>query len=398
MFERVSFLLGSGVSIPAGMPSVEKITKKVLSATEVWRHTDGTYCIGSDLSIEKGYVDRVTKFLKILYAEITQYYNSRRYDVAGRIINYEDLYYTTLQIYQSEMGSHENPIVQPFIDKIFSEIEPLFKGKKNEIKKSWELYEIAEEARNYIHDIVSNDLRNGPKKNTSYMRVIGDLCRDMCIIPDVFTLNHDTVIESYLDGSGIQFTDGFELTESGYSYWAPDIFEHSDHKIRLFKLHGSWNWFRYNRNAVTGKNDPVGKAVDGRYWLKKDRDGEIRWRDCGRSIMLIGTYNKIPEYTNRIFADLFCQFRCTLRKTNLLIVTGYGFGDQGIDSQIAEWANTSDKSIMVVIHKNPDDLKRGATGIIGNNWDKWLHEKKLLIVEKWIENTSSEDITNILSQ
>ncbi len=39
MPKRVSFLLGSGVSIPARMPSVNDITKRVLSGMGVMRHT-----------------------------------------------------------------------------------------------------------------------------------------------------------------------------------------------------------------------------------------------------------------------------------------------------------------------------------------------------------------------
>ncbi len=37
MAQRVSFLFGSGVSTPAGMPSVSQITEKVLSGNGVMR-------------------------------------------------------------------------------------------------------------------------------------------------------------------------------------------------------------------------------------------------------------------------------------------------------------------------------------------------------------------------
>ena len=66
MPERVSFLLGSGVSIPAGMPSVKDITERVLSGMEIYRHTDGKYYIGPPDDIMEGYVERVVEFLSTL--------------------------------------------------------------------------------------------------------------------------------------------------------------------------------------------------------------------------------------------------------------------------------------------------------------------------------------------
>ena len=79
---------------------------------------------------------------------------------------------TALQINESEVGAHENPVVQVFIDKIVSDIEPLFIGKENEIKSGWELYEIAEEATIYIHDIVSNALRT-ESPSVSHLSCVG---------------------------------------------------------------------------------------------------------------------------------------------------------------------------------------------------------------------------------
>jgi len=395
--DSVSFLLGSGVSIPAGMPSVNHITEKVLSGMGVMRHTDGKYYIGEPDDVMVGYVERVVEFLKRLHPEIKDYYGSRPWYTpdSERMVNYEDLYYVALQIYQSETGAHENPIVQAFIDKILPDIKPLFVGREDEIERVWNLRKIAEEATHYIHDIVSSILRTKPT-DMSYLSCIGDACQDIGIPLNLFTLNHDTVLEQYLDGSGVEYTDGIESTEKGYRYWSPEVFEHTTHKVRLFKLHGSWNWFRYEQSAATGRNDPVGMAIDGHYWLIKGPDGELQRRDCGRSMLLVGTFNKIPEYTNRIFADLFCQFRRALRETDLLIVCGYSFGDQGINMQVEEWANSADKTVMVVIHKNPEDLEMGPGGNIYHNWDRWFKNKKLVVVEKWIEDTSWKDIQDAI--
>jgi hypothetical protein len=374
------------------MPSVYEITEKVCTGVGVMRHTDGNYYIGEP-NFMVGCIERVVEFLNRLCVEIKDYYASRRYYTpdSERMVNYEDLYYAALQICDSETGAHDNPIVQAFIDKILPDIESLFVGKEDEIEREWSLLQIAEEATHYIHDIVSNVLRRG-STDVSYLSFIGDACQDIGGPLNLFTLNHDTLLEQYLVESSIEYTDGFASIENNYRYWSPGVFEHSADKVWLFKLHGSWDWFRYEPSAATGRNDPVGIAIDGRYWLVKDPNGELQRRYCGRSVLLVGTFNKIPEYTNRIFADLFCEFRRVLREADVLIVCGYGFGDQGINRQVAEWADSSDKTVMVVIDKNPEDLQMPSRGNICHKWDRWLENEKLVVVRKLLQQTSWTDI------
>jgi len=80
MSQKVSFLLGSGVSIPAKMPSVKEITERVLSGAGVRRHTAGNYDFGQPLYAHTGFPDeyvlRVVAFLKRPSVEIEQYYSS----------------------------------------------------------------------------------------------------------------------------------------------------------------------------------------------------------------------------------------------------------------------------------------------------------------------------------
>ena len=128
---RVAFLLGSGISIPAGMPSTWEITDQVLSGKGVMHHTDGNYYFGRPLYAHIGmpdeYVPRVQKFLKKIKVEIDRYYSLQR-----RLTNYEDLSYAATQIYDSETGNHDNPLVQSFIDKILPKIKSLLVGKEGE--------------------------------------------------------------------------------------------------------------------------------------------------------------------------------------------------------------------------------------------------------------------------
>ncbi len=115
-------------------------------------------------------------------------------------------------------------------------------------------------------------------------------------------------------------------------------------------------------------------------------------------MLLVGTLNKMLEYTSGIHAVLFFEFSRALRETELLIVSGYSFGDKGINRQLAEWVNSSDQKqkVMVVIHSEPKDLKKGAGTDIFMDWDRWLQSKRLVLVPRWIQDTSWKDIKDAI--
>jgi len=394
--QKLSFLLGSGVSLPAKIPSVKQITEKVLLGVDVRRHSVGNYDFGQPLYAHAGFIDeyvpRVVAFLKRLFVEIEQYYKSDH----ERVVNYEDLFYVAAQIHDSELGEYDNPIVQAFIDKILPDIEPLFVGNENEIRKKWALHEIAIEASHYIQDIVWRSLVSEPA-DLNYLHCVRDVCQDNGISSvDLFTLNHDTVIERYLNSCDIKYTEGFGPPIKGVRYWSPEAFDGLSYNVRLFKLHGSVNWFLFESNSTTGRNEPVGIVLDGDYLHSKNPDGKLQRPVYYRPMLLAGTFNKMLQYTSGIYADLYCQMYRALQDTGLLILCGYGFGDKGINTRIIEWLYSSPQNLMVVIHAEPDSLKMNARGAILKNWDNWLQNNKLVLVQKWIEETSWKDISDAI--
>lgn len=392
MSQKVSFILGAGVSIPAKMPSVSDITDKVLSGTGIMRSTDENYYFGrpqyAHVGIADEYIPRVVTFLKRLSVEIQRYYIS----TPERVVNYEDLFYLAAQIHDSELREYDNPIVEAFVDKILPDITPLLVGQELEIRKQWQLHELAREATRYIHCIVWHSLTKEPG-DLHYLRLVREACQEATISSlDLFTLNHDTVIEQYLDRCGVRYTDGFGQPIKAVRYWSPEMFEDPSYNVRLFKLHGSVNWFRFEPHAASWKNEPVGIALDGDFWHTEKPDGQSQLPVDGRPKLLAGTFNKMLEYTSGIYFDLYCQMYRALHDTELLIFCGYGFGDKGINTRLVEWAHASEKNVMVVIHPEPESLKARARGSISKNWDRWVQSNRLVLVEKTIEDTSWKDI------
>jgi SIR2-like domain len=395
--DQISFLLGSGVSIPADFPRVGELTGLILSGNGIRRHTNEIYSFGKPLyeGFSDEYVPRITGFLNRLKTEIDSYYLYQN----SRLTDYEDLYYVAAQVRDSELHEYDNPAVQPFVDKILPEIKPLLGGKVSEIRKKWELYELANEATNYIRDVVWHSLTKKEPSRLDHLRCIRDACLDDAVSRVyIHTLNHDTILEQYLSQSNInQVIDGFGVPQNGMRYWNPDVFGNDVFKVRLIKLHGSLNWFRFRpHEGGDWSDEKIAIPLDWDFWHSKDLKGKLQWPVDGRPMFLAGTFNKMLDYNSGVYADLHYQFHRSLKETPVLIVSGYGFCDKGINRKINEWFYSSNKHRIIIIHPNESALLMSAREAISNKWDGWLKTRRVHIITKPIEETSWQELFTYL--
>jgi hypothetical protein len=210
---RTAFLVGSGLSSAMGLPRIGEITQQVLSGENVVRHTNGKYYI--DKNGELGPADdtlsvrRVLLFLQRLRSEIDSYY---RWSVE-RVANYEDMYFVAGQIADSELRDYENPAIQALIDRILIDVVPAMTQMTSPVSGKWRLDELADSSLTYIRGTVAH-LLSKPVADYSPLRVIIDAIGDFAPRSvDVFTLNHDTLLEKFLHDHGIPFVDGFGISD-----------------------------------------------------------------------------------------------------------------------------------------------------------------------------------------
>ena len=391
---KIAFLLGSGISIPAGMPKLHEITERVLSGKDIYYAT-GEEIFTSykpNLPITEENVPRVLKFLYMLKVEIDYYYEKHRFKQdTSYCANYEDLYYAASQIYYSELGEYDIPAVQPLVDKILPYTQPLL--KRTNIRSEWILSQLAGETMKYIEYVVFHELNKDPKP-LDYLDFIKEACEDKGFSRvDIFTLNHDTVLEKYLERylnqNEVLFSYGFFKPEGEQNgYWKPRLFNSRSFRVHLFKLHGSINWFHtkdWSKIVIPSPSDMI----------KKDASARILAVDT-RPILLIGTYNKMLEYTSGIFEELHYQFYRSLRQVKKLVICGYGFGDRGINNKIIEWIYPSNNHRIILIDHEPETVRNKARGSIRDKWNDWINEKKLIIIAKKIEETSWKEIRDSL--
>jgi hypothetical protein len=336
---RIIFLFGAGASIPAGMPKTDEITERVLSCTNIGRHSDGSYYFDYNCGTSDQYIKRIRVMTGLLKEEVSRFYSQRQED-GSPLFNYEDIYYVVRQIRDYAEGAQDNPTILPFIEKIRPAIKPYFNSTKGETIEQWSLWDISRETVDYIRDVVRGMLKKEPR-DLNYLNFIKEAWQ-ACKAIDIFTLNHDTVIERYLGKESIPFIDGFGNQNGSMRHWEPASFENVARQLRLFKLHGAVNWYSYKPSNGTVLDDKI-CINDGYSW---DTEGHTPLG--GHPEILIGTYNKMINYANEVFIDLRNMFYQSLHSTHHVIICGYSFGDHGINKMLDTWIKLPNRRLVVV--------------------------------------------------
>lgn len=360
--KKVTFLFGAGISIPAGLPSTGDITKRVLGGADIFKHTDDNYYLGKEPSLapDNAYMSRVIIVLNHLNDYLKEYYKGND----EKIINYEDLYLLADVLYKTE-GNWRNPHTKPFLNEILPIIRPLLKDGVDEfIKRHWRPIDIFAELRKYIRDVVWH-LLSVTNVDISYLSAISEACMDNKVGEvTIFSLNHDLILEKTLYNSSIIPCDGFGEPEAEVRYWNPVLFERSKNKVKLYKIHGSVNWFKFTGSDFDPYTDRIGIPQSNDIWHTKNLTGDLQWPKDGRPVILAGTENKILEYSSGIFLSIISRFREHLESVDLLIISGYSFGDIGINRLIFDWlfGDKERQILLITPSKNPWILGRLRIG------------------------------------
>ncbi len=350
------------------------------------------------------------EIIHYLKSEIEQYY--RKHYRPHYEVTYEDIYAMANRVYLSELGNYPDPLIQSFFDRhlddmldvirviyldddsvVLEEILKITRGSKE-----FEGFRIANGYRLERYDIndifqkviehIENNLINSiskPPLICNVDRIWNNIYIDTDLDSiDIFTLNHDTVLEALFWKKGYAFTDGFDLNDDGtLRIWNPLTFEEVDKRYHLYKLHGSFTWAYHSQHktAVTyplGEFSRLGSVIEG----------------AGDNEILIGTFEKMLEYGGGIFIDLFWHFWKVLRKIDKLIVCGYGFRDKGINNYLIDWLVANDNRKIIVIHPDLAKLMDEASPAFRNLWSE--KNDKFINIPYRMETVTWECIKNNL--
>ena len=359
--KRLVFLFGAGVSQPAGLPSTKDITKKVHTPDGVYRGRDGGYYLGNkspDLSGADA-VPQMVDMIALIKEILEEHYsdeNKRAYHYSVEPkISYEDYY---SYAYALDTGVKWNrPEAFLLLQDMEKRIQKLIKKRKASGEKirvsGWDKRSLYNEVMNYIHDIVWHMLERKPQE-PAYLKFLKEACSDRSHTGiDIFTTNHDSIIERFFSSKGIQYVDGFEANADGDVRWLnTELFDESNMPVRLFKLHGAINWFRFCYPFQNSGPAEVALSKSKNPSYHKDANGinlPLLCAGPARPLILIGTTNKILEYSHGVFLDLLSRFQRILKGADILVVSGFSFADVGITNNIFDWLSSKPSRMMLVI-------------------------------------------------
>jgi hypothetical protein len=88
-----------------------------------------------------------------------------------------------------------------------------------------------------------------------------------------------------------------------------------------------------------------------------------------------------PVSFARIARDILAGKK-DLRQSQSLVVSGYGFGDCGVNSQILQWLFSAEPNVMVVIHPEPDTLWSSVRGEVTEQHLAFQETGQLQVIPK----------------
>jgi hypothetical protein len=364
---RAIFLLGSGISVDAGMPSVATISEQVFGGAGVVRHSDATYYIAGEGSANydwyRAAAEPAIAFAGRLRVLADSYFSDF---LDGRTANYEDVANLAKQVEDALSGEYENPALLPLLLELRQEIDDL-----------QELLQRASEARDYIRDIVWRMLNRIPT-SFDHLAVIVEGCRALGA-SNLFELNHDRVLELGLAAAGLPVSDGFTHASGDVLFWTDEF----NQPLRHLKLHGSVSWFHRHLDGAPWRGLVVARSLTHDPYHERNAAGELlEFPADGRPVLLTGTFDKPLAYDSTVYGDQHYRFHEALRQADAVIVIGYGFRDKAINSRLIGWLHGARERRLIVAHGNVEDLVENARPVIARNWKGWINDGRLRVVEE----------------
>ena len=381
----ITVLFGSGVSIPAGMPSVKCIDNLLRNDERIHRRTDGKFYLSEKANDNKG----IVKACRSIYQTIDKFIHDADQN-APASVDYEQLYFYLDTLFRSYSVVGDDYSSLYVYKKILEEELNLIRSKFLTFYSSTNNLELLNYAINLIIDIVKISLDRNPDKIDYLENLLKNLC-DLGV-SHVFTLNHDKLLETSLKVLNSSFNDGFDEPANGVRYWKSALYD-QPHIIHLYKLHGSIDWTMLRPEEGVDQVDRIGIVVDGDIWHAKTPDGRSMDPVVSQPLLLCGTGNKQARYADDIFLELHYRFMKRLEESKYLFVCGYGFRDKGINDRIINWAESHPEKRLVIAHQEPENLLKYARPAISRCWkERWEDQGKVKTIKKMAQDITNDDL------
>ena len=387
--KRAAFFFGAGISKPSGKPLSGEITESALN-DQWWLHSDMSFVPGRKPNayslklLEDTVTPIVQQFLGRLKKLAEEYIAELSHPEKPRLIHYEDLFGLAEQAFRSESDHVPNLAIVEFLRRLRNETTDLHGDFKGGTSGGIGLAGLAETACDFLHWVVHHKLAGNRQPRVGLDAITG--VAEHVDQLDIFTLNHDLLVEAQLRSMKFDYEDGFDNRRGElrvFSFWPTNARK----KTRIFKLHGSIDWYFYEfsdgmRQYAIPDKDPS-HSYDQNKKLIRPLDS--------KAAFLSGTVVKERRYGTGVFGELFTEFRRHLGQHRHLISSGYGFGDTGINNRIHQWlCDLPNRANKLVVLSNKSEPKFFEDKPI---WMRDMRSRgQLILVAKRLQDCSTNDL------
>lgn len=234
-----------------------------------------------------------------------------------------------------------------------------------------------------------------PSNETPYHRLcnwIRSIDRKMAV--ELFTTNYDLLMEQALEDTEVPYFDGFVGSRRSFF----DLRAVQDNLIpthwsRLWKIHGSINWYR---EGATGQKNVF-------------RSSEIK---DDVSHLIYPSHLKYEESRKMPYLALIDQLNRFIRKkSSFLILTGYSFGDGHLNDTIINALKANPTAMVLGLMHGSFQMNADGKGIVDrypeayrlakkqHNLNIWTLEKAIIgtTLGSWNSAEKKEDVDQDIS-
>lgn len=404
MKPKISMLIGSGFSRPAGIKGVPELNERLraIREDEIMVHTSE---IALFLNGQQDNNRWMNADIRMFVQEFLLFYSEQVLkDV--EVFDYEEFY----DFYSSYLNGKGNK-------ELIEGFHAQFAAKYSNMHVRDCLNSLGDFNRTYNQLIASllGNIQYWDDGTTSnyppYDAFIGFLLKAVETSDvKIHTLNHDMLLDwlgYHHSNLYSKFSDGFQLEGSPfygelnrdypvsggdtlhktYTVKLERFVDKYDSPISLFKLHGSIQ----HRIVNTQRSDEPVVRIKTNYGIEKyfyevrAADGsKLEWvpEDVSPDV-LSGTTNKILHYTrDPYYARLFQHFKENLLGSDKLVIIGYGFKDEEINRYLVDYFLDAGKQAFVINRSEPqsDLINRYAIKVIKSSITDLPHKEWLTVL------------------
>jgi len=192
---------------------------------------------------------------------------------------------------------------------------------------------------------------------------------------DIFTLNHDLLLEKLLWCFKLEYSRGFSKENSEICYkdegipplavFNKDAF---DKPIRIYKLHGSLNFYRFEHYIQGEKSGKYTYFTTTNY---REKHFSARIDPKTREISQDHNFDIVPKFitgtdktkiikNDLMYSVLFERYEKSIAKAENLFISGYSFGDEHINNELKK------RKDLNIVNQNPKCKYPYEAGSISN--------------------------------